>query len=56
MDDEERDLSCDGVFLAIGHIPNTPFFAGQIECNLKRHILADGVNTKNPGLFAAGNC
>jgi thioredoxin reductase (NADPH) len=56
MGEEEQDLSCDGVFLAIGHIPNTKIFAGQIECDSEGYILTDDVNTKIPGVFAAGDC
>jgi thioredoxin reductase (NADPH) len=52
----EYDLPCDGVFLAIGHIPNTKIFTDQIECDSAGYILTDGVSTKIPGIFAAGDC
>jgi thioredoxin reductase (NADPH) len=52
----ERDLPCDGVFLAIGHQPNTKIFEEQIECDPDGYILADGIGTKIPGVFVAGDC
>ncbi|MDR2372255.1 MAG: thioredoxin-disulfide reductase [Puniceicoccales bacterium] len=55
-DNEERDLSCDGVFLAIGHVPNTKIFVNQIECDSEGYILTDCVNTQIPGVFVAGDC
>jgi thioredoxin reductase (NADPH) len=46
----------DGVFIGIGHSPNTALFRGQIEMNevgyLKTH---DGSKTNVPGVFAAGD-
>jgi thioredoxin reductase (NADPH) len=53
---DERDLLCDGVFLAIGHVPNTKIFKGQIECDSEGYIIADGTNTKISGIFVAGDC
>jgi thioredoxin reductase (NADPH) len=50
------DLPCDGVFLAIGHIPNTKIFADQIECDSAGYILTEGVSTRIAGVFAAGDC
>ncbi|MDR1591157.1 MAG: thioredoxin-disulfide reductase [Puniceicoccales bacterium] len=52
----EYDLPCDGIFLAIGHIPNTKIFADQIECDSEGYILTDGVSTKISGVFVAGDC
>ena len=47
---------CDGVFIGIGHSPNTALFRGQLEMNevgyLKTH---DGPKTNVPGVFAAGD-
>jgi len=47
---------CDGVFIGIGHSPNTALFRGQLEMNevgyLKTH---DGSKTNIPGVFAAGD-
>jgi thioredoxin reductase (NADPH) len=56
IQNNERDLRCDGVFLAIGHIPNTKIFEGQMACDSEGYILADGVGTKIPGIFVAGDC
>jgi thioredoxin reductase (NADPH) len=54
--EQERDLPCSGVFLAIGHIPNTQIFTDQIECSTDGYILADGINTTIPGVWVAGDC
>jgi thioredoxin reductase (NADPH) len=50
------ELAVDGVFIAIGHIPNTKLFAGQLDMDdagyLKTH---HGSRTNVPGVFAAGD-
>ncbi len=45
----------DGVFIAIGHKPNTELFVGQLELTENGYIKTDGVKTSVKGVFAAGD-
>jgi thioredoxin reductase (NADPH) len=52
---EETDFSTDGVFIFIGHTPNTWFFKGQIDMDDNGYIITDNTMLTNvPGVFAAG--
>jgi thioredoxin reductase (NADPH) len=50
------ELAVDGVFIAIGHTPNTKLVAGQLELHDNGYIRThDGAKTSVPGVFAAGD-
>jgi len=52
----EQDMQTDGLFIAIGHRPNTELFAGQIDMDEAGYILQlDHTQTSVPGVFAAGD-
>jgi thioredoxin reductase (NADPH) len=50
------ELAVDGVFVAIGHTPNTGLFAGQLAADVNGYLVThDGTKTSVPGVFAAGD-
>ncbi|WP_444928046.1 thioredoxin-disulfide reductase [Microbulbifer sp. TRSA002] len=60
QDDSTTELDVSGVFIAIGHKPNTGIFEGQLEMNGGYLIVESGLNgnatqTSVPGVFAAGD-
>lgn len=56
VDGSTRTLSCDGVFVAIGRVPDTKLFEGQLTLDETGYIAADETTrTSLPGVFAAGD-
>jgi thioredoxin reductase (NADPH) len=54
---EEKVLDCSGVFVAVGHIPNTTLFKGALELDPAGYIIPKkGAATSIPGVFVAGDC
>jgi thioredoxin reductase (NADPH) len=54
---EESELACAGVFIAIGHVPNTELFKGVITRDENGYIVPQqGSATNVPGVFVAGDC
>lgn len=54
---ETRDFECEGVFIAIGHKPNTDLFKGLIDMDEVGYIKTSGHSTSTniPGVFACGD-
>ena len=54
---EESILSCAGLFVAVGHVPNTQLFHGQLALDPAGYLLPTrGAATEVPGVFVAGDC
>jgi thioredoxin reductase (NADPH) len=57
VDDSKKEIPADGVFVAIGHIPNTAIFKGHLDMDPAGYIITNGGSRTNvPGVFAAGDC
>ncbi|MEM9361833.1 MAG: thioredoxin-disulfide reductase [Bacteroidota bacterium] len=54
---EKEDISITGLFIAIGHKPNTDIFKGQLEMDDTGYVITEGKSTKTskPGVFASGD-
>ena len=54
---ETSKIDVHGIFIAIGHKPNTDLFAGQIALDENGYIITEGKSSKTnlPGVFAAGD-
>ena len=57
LDQEISEINITGLFIAIGHSPNTDIFKGIIDMDDSSYILTDKTSTKTniPGVFAAGD-
>jgi thioredoxin reductase (NADPH) len=54
---EKEEISITGLFIAIGHTPNTDIFKGQLEMDDTGYVITEGKSTKTnkPGVFASGD-
>ena len=53
---KDTEMNCDGIFIAIGHRPNTSLFKGQLEMDNEGYLLTKkGTETNISGVFAAGD-
>ena len=52
---EEREMEVGGLFIAIGHDPNTSIFTDFIDTDEEGYLVTDGVKTEIEGVFACGD-
>ncbi|ACF14372.1 thioredoxin reductase [Chloroherpeton thalassium ATCC 35110] len=57
IDGNESNMKCDGIFIAIGHTPNTKIFEGKLNLDSKGYIITNAKSTATsiPGVFACGD-
>ena len=57
VSNDTREISCDGIFMAIGHVPNTIVFNDQLKLDDEGYIITEpGTTSTNiPGVFACGD-
>ena len=57
LTDDKSELKITGLFIAIGHSPNTDIFKGLVDMDESGYILTNKTSTKTniPGVFAAGD-
>jgi len=56
---DSQEISCKGVFIAIGHLPNTKPFEGILELDANSYLVPSAgsmVKTSIHGVFVAGDC
>lgn len=57
LDGSLSEMACAGVFIAIGHIPNTSVFRGTLDMDENGYLRrSQGSQTNIPGVFVAGDC
>ena len=56
LDGPAKEISCEAVFVAVGRIPDTELFRGQVALDGTGYIIADETTKTNlPGVFAVGD-